>query len=114
MARARSDDMDMRPAAPMQKRSRDRFERILGCAMDIMAEKGSDALRMSDIVERAGVPFGSLYQYFPDKTAIVATLACRYNAIRRDCVQKELGSLRAACDIHTVLCAITYSYYRFF
>ena len=43
-----------------------------------MAEKGSEAFRMSDVVERSGVPFGSLYQYFPDKTAIIGTLAERY------------------------------------
>ena len=47
-----------------------------------MAEKGSEAFRMSDIVERTGVAFGSLYQYFPDKTAIIGTLAERYNADR--------------------------------
>jgi AcrR family transcriptional regulator len=66
---------------PTQKRSRERFERILQCARELMAEKGSEAFRMSDIVERTGVPFGSLYQYFPDKTAIIGTLAERYNAI---------------------------------
>ncbi len=101
-------------AVPVQQRSRDRFERILNCAMELMAEKGSDALRMSDIVERTGVPFGSLYQYFPDKTAIIATLAERYNAIGRECVQKELSALQTPGDIHAVLCAITDSYYRFF
>jgi hypothetical protein len=41
---------------------------------------------MSDIVARSGVPFGSLYQYFPDKTAIIGTLAQRYNVIGRDCL----------------------------
>ncbi len=114
MARGRSDDTGARQALPVQKRSRDRFERILNCAMELMAEKGSDALRMSDIVERATVPFGSLYQYFPDKTAIIAVLALRYNAIGRDCVAAELGALKAPADIHGVLCALTDSYYRFF
>ncbi len=72
---------------PTQQRSRERFERILECAAEVMAEKGSEAFRMSDIVERTGVGFGSLYQYFPDKTAIIGTLAERYNAIGRDCVR---------------------------
>ncbi len=107
-------DSPARPAAPVQKRSRERYETILACAMAIMAEKGSEAFRMSDIVERAGVPFGSLYQYFPDKTAIVATLAERYNAVGRDCVAKALSGLRDRQDIHAVLCAITDDYYDFF
>ena len=73
---------------PTQQRSRERFERILQCAAEVMAEKGSEAFRMSDIVERTGVAFGSLYQYFPDKTAIIGTLAERYNAIGRECVRE--------------------------
>src|SRR6266852_4862182 len=76
---------------PTQQRSRERFERILESAAEIIAEKGSEAFRMSDIVERTGVPFGSLYQYFPDKTAIIGTLAERYNAIGRDCVRRDLS-----------------------
>src|ERR1700680_4237135 len=84
---------------PTQRRSRERFERILECAAEIMAEKGSEAFRMSDIVERTGVPFGSLYQYFPDKTAIIGTLAERYNAIGHDCVRRDLSAVKRAKDL---------------
>jgi AcrR family transcriptional regulator len=99
---------------PLQKRSRERFERILACAVEVMAEKGSDAFRMSDIVERTGIAFGSLYQYFPDKTAIIGTLAERYNAIGHNCVRKELSALTDLTVLHDVLCRITDSYYQFF
>src|SRR5690349_23782558 len=99
---------------PTQKRSRERFERILGCAIEVMAEKGSDAFRMSDIVERTGVAFGSLYQYFPDKTAIIGTLAERYNAIGRDCVRRDLAVVKGARDLHPALCRIVDSYYQMF
>jgi AcrR family transcriptional regulator len=99
---------------PTQQRSRERFEKILECAAALMAEKGSEAFRMSDVVERSGVPFGSLYQYFPDKTAIIGTLAERYNAIGRDCVRRDLAAVRTARDMHPVLCRITDSYYRMF
>ena len=99
---------------PIQKRSRERFERILSCAIEVMAEKGSEAFRMSDIVDRTGIAFGSLYQYFPDKTAIIGTLAKRYNAIGHDCVRKELSALKKPGDLHDVLCRITDSYYQFF
>src|SRR5882757_4145174 len=99
---------------PAQKRSRERFERILACASEIMAEKGSEAFRMSDIVERTGIAFGSLYQYFPDKSAIIGTLAERYNAIGRDCVRKELTGLRDIADLHDTLWRMTTAYYQFF
>lgn len=100
--------------APTQKRSRERFEKILGCAEELLLEKGSDAFRMSDIVERAGVPFGSLYQYFPDKTAIIGTLAERYNAIGHECVRKELEAMRGEEDMHPALGRITDGFYQMY
>src|SRR5215207_4345314 len=99
---------------PTQQRSRERFEKILTCAAGLMAEKGSEAFRMSDVVERSGVPFGSLYQYFPDKTAIIGTLAERYNAVGRDCVRRDLAAVRGTKDLHPALCRIVDSYYRMF
>lgn len=99
---------------PTQKRSRERFERILACAVEVMAEKGSEAFRMSDIVERTGVPFGSLYQYFPDKTAIIGTLAERYNVEARDCVRSNLATVDAVAALHPALCNIVDGYYRMF
>jgi AcrR family transcriptional regulator len=99
---------------PTQRRSRERFERILECAAELMAEKGSDAFRMSDVVERTGVAFGSLYQYFPDKTAIIGTLAERYNAIGHDCVARDLARVKTAGDLYPALSNITDSYYQMF
>jgi AcrR family transcriptional regulator len=69
---------------------------------------------MSDVVARSGVPFGSLYQYFPDKTAIIGTLAERYNAVGRDCVRRDLAVVKTARDLHPALCRITDSYYQMF
>lgn len=121
MARSGSKRTDAAPAVqrsgrlePVQRRSRERFERILGCAIEVMAEKGSDGFRMSDLVERTGVPFGSLYQYFPDKSAVIATLADRYNAMGRDCVRRQLQGLTDASKLHAVLSAIADSYFQFF
>jgi AcrR family transcriptional regulator len=99
---------------PSQQRSRERFERILTCAAEVMAEKGSEAFRMSDIVERSGIAFGSLYQYFPDKTAIIGTLAERYNAIGHDCVRRDLSAMKEVTDLHATLGRITDSYYQMF
>jgi len=113
-SKAVADTQSITRLVPTQKRSRERFDRILACAVEVMGEKGSDAFRMSDIVERTGIAFGSLYQYFPDKTAIIGTLAERYNEIGRECVRKELSALKDMSALHGVLCRITESYYQFF
>ena len=79
---------------PTQQRSRERVERMLAAASALIAESGSDAMRMSEVAERAGVPIGSLYQFFPDKGAIIRTLAERYNALGHACIEKELADVR--------------------
>lgn len=102
------------PLVPTQDRSRERFDRILTAATEILAEKGSDAFRMSDIVERTGIAFGSLYQYFPDKSAVIGTLAERCNAIGRNCVQRDLAEMKKLSDLHAALCRITDGYDQMF
>jgi AcrR family transcriptional regulator len=99
---------------PVQKRSRERYEHILTSAAELLAEKGSEAFRISELVERTGVAFGSLYQYFPDKTAIIGTLAERYNEAGRDCVRRDLSEVKSIRDLHPALCRIVDSYHRMF
>jgi len=99
---------------PTQRRSRERFERILDAAAEVMAEKGSDAFRMSDVVERTGVSFGSLYQYFPDKTALIGTLAERYNAVGHACVRDALAPVDTPAELHRALSRIVEEYYGMF
>jgi AcrR family transcriptional regulator len=99
---------------PTQQRSRERFERILACAAELMVEKGSDAFRMSDIVERTGIPFGSLYQYFPDKSAVIGTLAERYNAMGHDCVRRDISAMTELGALYDTLCRITDGYHAMF
>lgn len=79
--------------APSQKRSQERVERMLQAASALIAEAGSDAMRMGEVAERAGVSIGSLYQYFPDKGAIIRTLAERYNAEGRACISDGLAGV---------------------
>jgi AcrR family transcriptional regulator len=75
----------------LQSRSKARVERILAVAHDCIEEGGIDALRTGDIAKRAGISIGSLYQYFPDRAAIIRALAERYNAEGLRCTAEELA-----------------------
>jgi AcrR family transcriptional regulator len=57
---------------------------------------GRDALSTNKVAERAGVSIGSLYQYFPDKEAILAELGRRHVEEARALVSGRLLSLAAA------------------
>jgi AcrR family transcriptional regulator len=59
---------------PVQARSKQRVQSILDVAEHRLIELGYDELKMSDIAKLAGVPIGSVYQYFPNKTAIISSL----------------------------------------
>jgi AcrR family transcriptional regulator len=99
---------------PTQQRSRERVERMLDIATALIAEAGSDALRMSEVAEKASVSIGSLYQYFPDKAAIIRTLAERYNAQGRACVAAELAKVGKAGELPIALERVTDGYYAMF
>lgn len=59
---------------PLQARSRETYAAILEATARILETEGLEAANTNAIAERAGVSVGSLYQYFPDKTAIFAEL----------------------------------------
>lgn len=62
---------------PVQQRSARRVERMLDAASDLLNEHGYEALTTTAIAKRAGVAVGSLYQFFPDKRAVVQALTQR-------------------------------------
>lgn len=100
--------------APSQRRSRERVENILEAATALIAEAGSDAMRMSEVAERTGISIGSLYQYFPDKAAIIRTLAERYNAQGRECIEAELANVRDMAGLRTAFGGLIDIYYGLF
>ena len=59
---------------PKQERSIQRLDLILAAAAKIIAKKGVSAMRMTELAIAAKVPIGSVYQYFPEKAAIVKAL----------------------------------------
>jgi AcrR family transcriptional regulator len=100
--------------APSQRRSRERVERILAVATELIAAQGSDALRMAEVAAKAGISIGSLYQYFPDKAAIIRTLAERINAEGRACIEEGLRDVRDAAGLRDAFGRLIDTYYGLF
>jgi AcrR family transcriptional regulator len=69
-----------RERAPQQARSRARVQRLLEAADHVLATEGYAALTVRRLAEEAGVPVGTIYQFFADKSAVVDALARRYIA----------------------------------
>lgn len=59
---------------PRQARSTGLVEAVLEAARQVLAEVGSARFTTARVAERAGVSVGSLYQYFPNKAAILFQL----------------------------------------
>ncbi len=57
------------------------MHQILDAAEQLFIEEGFTVTTTNAIAARANVPIGSLYQFFPDKAAIVQALARRYVAL---------------------------------
>ena len=62
---------------PVQGRSLARVHRMLDACADIVDQVGYDGLTTTLLAERARVAIGSVYQFFPDKRAIVQALTLR-------------------------------------
>lgn len=59
---------------PQQARSAGLVAAILEAAAQILAEEGATCFTTARVAEKAGVSVGSLYQYFPNKSAILFRL----------------------------------------
>jgi AcrR family transcriptional regulator len=98
-----------------QERSRATVQALLDATARVLTREGYDRASTNRIAATAGVSVGSLYQYFPNKEALVAALVARHNQEMLDLLRealKEVASLdlataiaklvRAAVDAHRV------------
>jgi AcrR family transcriptional regulator len=59
---------------PQQARSSELVDAILEAAVRVLAKEGAQRFTTARVAEKAGVSVGSLYQYFPNKAAILFRL----------------------------------------
>jgi AcrR family transcriptional regulator len=62
----------------MQERSKGTVRRIIDAAAALLKDRGYDGVSTNRIAAAAGISPGSLYQYFPNKDAILEALVVEY------------------------------------
>lgn len=60
--------------APVQERAQRTIEVIFQATAQVLADAGEAGLTTNRVAERAGVSIGTLYQYFPNKQALLAAM----------------------------------------
>lgn len=62
---------------PVQARSAARLTALLDAAAHVIHEIGYERLTTAMVAERAGASIGTVYRYFPDRIAVLQSLAAR-------------------------------------
>ncbi len=91
---------------PSQARSRERVQRLLDTADALIGDDGFSALTIPLLASTAHVPVGSIYQFFPDKSAIVDAVAARYMQLFLDELEQlseRIARLRWEAAVETVI-----------
>lgn len=104
-----------RRRVPTQARSRERVERILDAASQIVAAEGIDGLTTRSIADAAGLPVASLYQYFSDKEDVLLAICERDMAEMDEQVAADLAAvdgLTLATMVETAMRAFVTVYHR--
>jgi AcrR family transcriptional regulator len=70
------------------------IDAILEATAQIVERRGEAAFTTNHVAERAGVSVGSLYQYFPDKRAILREMAKRETNALREAASRMTGKDR--------------------
>ncbi len=89
--------------SPSQERSRQTVQRILDAAARVFHEQGYTGATTNDIADEAGVSIGSLYQYFPNKDALLVALTRRHIELTTDSLATLLNSMPLRPQFETVL-----------
>lgn len=78
---------------PSQERAQATVAAILGAAAEVIASEGYAAMTTNKVAARAGVSIGSLYQYFPNKQAILVSLLEEHLAHVHPVIESSLDEL---------------------
>lgn len=95
--------------APSQRRSRELVDVLVRATARVLVRDGYEGCNTNRVAEVAGVSIGSVYQYFPNKEALVIAVMERHQAKIREAVAAHFASLGdASLDtaVHTLVRAM--------
>ncbi len=69
--------LENRPVGLRDRQKQERQQRIVKAAERLFARKGYAEVAMEDIAERAGLAVGTIYNYFPSKSALLLAIVRR-------------------------------------
>ena len=105
-----SDQPTSKRRRPQQARSQQRVEHILGTAAGLFAEQGYEAVSTNHIARAACMSIGSLYQFFPNKEAILDALVDKY---LNDMQEALIGRIEEAPSLEDAVQRIVQGMQRF-
>jgi AcrR family transcriptional regulator len=76
---------------PVQARAAVTVEAIFEAAIQVLLSNGADRLTTTRVAARAGVSVGTLYQYYPNKQALLF-------AVLKDHLEKVSAAVESACE----------------
>jgi AcrR family transcriptional regulator len=84
--------------SPVQARSAASVDAVLEATIQVLLSVGKERLTTTRVAARAGVSVGTLYQYFPNKSALMQAVLKRHleqvaEAVERVCREQEGNSL---------------------
>jgi AcrR family transcriptional regulator len=81
------------PRQPLQQRSKDRFERVVDAARELLLEKGLSGFSIPELAARLQYSRATIYNFFPTPYAIFNELTRRYLAQYEEILHNEARRL---------------------
>jgi AcrR family transcriptional regulator len=82
--------------SPVQARSSASVEAILDATIQVLLKVGKEQLTTTRVAMRAGVSVGTLYQYFPNKSALLRAALRRHLEHMREAMREVIPRLEGA------------------
>ena len=82
--------------SPVQARSSASVEAILDATIQVLLSVGKERLTTTRVAIRAGVSVGTLYQYFPNRSALLAAALRRHLEQTRDAMREVIPKLEGS------------------